>query len=279
MNTQWINQIICGDAKQQLRQLPDQCIDLIFTSPPYANQRHRKYPSAAPKNYVTWFIPIAEQMQRVLKSTGTFILNIKENVVHCERSPYVLELILALRQQGWIWTEEFIWHKKNSMPGKWPNRLRDGWERLLQFNKAKKFCMYQESVMVPISLSTIQRLQRLRNADQAMTPTKSGSPFKRNLANWQNKDKIYPDNVLYLGTESHNQHHSATFPKKLPMWFIQLFTQKGDVVLDPFIGSGTTALAAYELGRQFVGIDICADYCHIARNRLNGNRLLTITEN
>ena len=185
-----------------------------------------------------------------------------------ERSPYVLELILALRQQGWLWTEEFIWHKKNSVPGKWPNRFRDGWERLLQFNKEKKFDMFQESVMVPISPATVGRLGRLRKADMALTPSKTGNPFMRNLGNWLNKDKVYPDNVLCLGTESHNQHHCAAFPQTLPTWFIQLFTKQRAIVLDPFIGSGTTAVAAYQLGRQFIGIDILDEYCQVARHRL-----------
>ena len=67
-----------------------------------------------------------------------------------ERSTYVLELILAMRKQGWFWTEEFIWHKKNCYPGKWPNRFRDAWERLLQFNKTRQFAMYQKAVMVPM---------------------------------------------------------------------------------------------------------------------------------
>jgi site-specific DNA-methyltransferase (adenine-specific) len=118
-----------------------------------------------------------------------------------ERSSYVLELILALRRQGWLWTEEFIWHKKNSFPGKWPNRFRDAWERLLQFNRQKKFNMYQDTIKVSMNVSTRRRLQRLRDADKTLTPSQSGSPFKRNLANWQNKDSAYPDNVLYLGTD------------------------------------------------------------------------------
>ena len=150
-----INQILCGDARQLLMQLPDNFIDLIFTSPPYANQRKKQYASIVADQYVEWFLPIAAQLQRVLKPSGTFILNIKENVVNGERSPYVLELILALRQQGWLWTEEFIWHKKNSFPGKWPNRLRDAWERLLQFNRQKKFHMYQDAVRIPMHPSTV----------------------------------------------------------------------------------------------------------------------------
>ncbi len=230
--TNIINQILCGDSRKILETIPDHAIDLIFTSPPYAQQRQQQYASVSPDDYVEWFIPIAAQLQRVLKPTGTFILNIRENVIRGERSPYVLELILALRRQGWLWTEEFIWHKKNSFPGKWPNRFRDAWERLLQFNPQKKFNMYQDSVKVPMHLSTRQRLQRLRKADMTLTPSKSGGPFKRNLANWQNKDSVYPNNVLYLGTESHNQHHSAVFPQTLPTWFIRLFTQEQDIVLD-----------------------------------------------
>lgn len=265
------NQILCGNSEKILETIPDHTVDLIFTSPPYAQQRQQQYASVSPDDYVAWFIPIAAQLQRVLKPTGTFILNIKENVIRGERSPYVLELILALRRQGWRWTEEFIWHKKNSFPGKWPNRFRDAWERLLQFNLQKKFYMYQEAVKVPMNVSTRQRLQRLRDADKILTPSQNGSPFKRNLANWQNKDSVYPDNVLYLGTESHNRHHSAVFPQTLPTWFIRLFTQEQNIVLDPFVGSGTTVVAAHQLDRQFIGIDISEEYCSVARNRLSKN--------
>lgn len=269
MNIPVINQILCGDAKQLLTQLPDSTIDLIFTSPPYANQRKQQYASYSADQYVDWFLPIAAQLWRVLKPSGTFILNIKENVINNERSPYVLKLILALREQGWLWTEEFIWHKKNSFPGKWPNRLRDAWERLLQFNRQKKFCMYQEAVKIPMHPSTIGRLRRLRDPDRSLIPSRSGSPFTRNLEHWLNRDTVYPDNVLYLGTESHNQKHCAVFPQALPDWFIRLFTQEEDIILDPFIGSGTTAVAARQLGRQFIGIEISPIYCQVAKERLN----------
>ena len=136
-----------GDCKKILKKIPNNSVDLIITSPPYADQRKNTYGGIHPNQYVTWFLPISKELLRVLKPTGTFILNIKEKVIDGERSIYVMELILAMRKQGWIWTEEFIWHKKNSYPGKWPNRFRDSWERLLQFNKEKKFNMYQEEVM------------------------------------------------------------------------------------------------------------------------------------
>ena len=112
-------------------------MDLIFTSPPYADRREKTYGGIKPDKYVEWFLPKAEQFLRVLKPTGTFVLNIKELTVDGERHTYVLDLILAMRKQGWLWTEEFIWHKKNCYPGKWPNRFRDAWERCIQFNKEK----------------------------------------------------------------------------------------------------------------------------------------------
>ena len=136
--------ILLGDSRDVLKKIDDNLIDLIVTSPPYADRRKKTYGGISTEEYVEWFLPVSKQLLRVLKPTGTFILNIKEKAENGERSIYVLELILALRKQGWLWTEEFIWHKKNSYPGKWPNRFRDSWERVLQFNKARDFNMYQE---------------------------------------------------------------------------------------------------------------------------------------
>jgi DNA modification methylase len=204
----------------------------------------------------------------VLKPSGTFILNIKEKVVDGERHTYVLELIIALRQQGWLWTEEYIWHKKNSYPGKWPNRFRDAWERCLQFNKQKQFHMYQDNVMVPMGDWAKTRLRNLSETDRHRDESKVGSGFGKNVSNWLGREKVYPTNVLHLATESSNRSHSAAFPLELPKWFIQLFTQEGDVVLDPFMGVGTTALAAGALGRHYLGIEILPEYVTQAEEAL-----------
>jgi DNA modification methylase len=133
--------LMLGDCKERLAALESDSVDLIFTSPPYADQRKHTYGGVHPDQYVEWFMPIGAELLRVLRPTGTFVLNIKERVVEGERHTYVIDLIKALRGQGWLWTEEFVWHKKNSYPGKWPNRFRDAWERLLQFNKDKLFHM------------------------------------------------------------------------------------------------------------------------------------------
>lgn len=257
-----------GDCREVLKTLPDNSIDLVITSPPYADRRKHTYGGVAPDDYVAWFLPISAEIKRVLKPTGTFILNIKERVVNGERHTYVLELILAMRQQGWLWTEEFIWHKKNSYPGKWPNRFRDAWERLLQFNKQRKFNMYQEAVMVPVGDWAQKRLRRLSPTDKVRDVSRVGSGFGKRVANWVGREMVYPTNVLHLATETRNRRHSAVFPEALPEFFIKLFTKEGDWVLDPFMGSGTTLRVAYRLRRNSIGIDIMPEYYEMVRQTL-----------
>ncbi len=264
---EFINKFLLGNCEEVLKSLPDNFIDLIFTSPPYADQRKKTYGGVSPDEYVDWFLPKASQFRRVLKPTGTFILNIKERVVEGERHTYVIELILKMREQGWLWTEEFMWHKKNSYPGKWPNRFRDNWERLIQFNKDKKFHMYQEAVMVPVGEWAKDRLAKLSETDKSRDESRVGSGFGKNVSNWLGRNLVYPTNVIHMATECSNRDHSATFPVELPAWFIKLFTKPGDIALDPFMGSGTTALAAIQLGRNFVGIDISKEYIELARKR------------
>lgn len=263
-----ITNILQGDSAEVLKTLPDNSIDLIVTSPPYADQRKSTYGGISPDKYVEWFLPISEQLLRVLKPSGTFVLNIKEKVVEGERSTYVMELILAMRKQGWLWTEEFIWHKKNSYPGKWPNRFRDAWERLLQFNKSKKFAMYQEEVMVPMGDWAKSRLKNLSDTDKRRDNSKVGSGFGKNISNWIDREKAYPTNVLHLATECNNKKHSAAFPEELPEWFIKLFTKEGDMVLDPFAGSGTTLFVAERMGRSAIGIEIMEEYYKMIKNQL-----------
>jgi len=258
-----------GDSKKELRKLPDNSVNLIVTSPPYADQRKSTYGGIHPDKYVDWFLPISEQLLRVLNPKGTFILNIKEKVVEGERSTYVMELILAMRKQGWLWTEEFIWHKKNSYPGKWPNRFRDSWERLLQFNKTKHFNMYQEEVMVPTGDWAKTRLKKLSETDKIRDNSKVGSGFGKNISNWIDREKAFPSNVLHLATECNNKNHSAAFPEELPEWFIKLFTQENDVVLDPFMGSGTTLTVANRMKRNSIGIEIVPEYYEMVKNQSN----------
>jgi site-specific DNA-methyltransferase (adenine-specific) len=251
---------ILGDCAAELKKLDDKSIDLIVTSPPYADQRRHTYGGVHPDEYVAWFLPISAQLLRVLKPTGTFILNIKERVVDGERHTYVLELILAMKKQGWLWTEEFAWHKKNCYPGKWPNRFRDAWERLLQFNKTKRFKIFQNAVMVPTGEWAKTRLKKLSSTDRRRDESKVGSGFGKNISNWLSRNMAYPTNVLHMATECANRNHSAVFPEALPEWFIKLFTEENEWVLDPFMGSGTVLKVAHRFKRNSLGIEIQPEY-------------------
>ena len=262
------NSIICGDCEKVLSDFPRNSVDLIITSPPYADSRKSTYGGIHPNKYVEWFLPKTEQFLKVLKPTGTFILNIKEKAANGERHTYVIELILKMREQGWLWTEEFVWHKKNCYPGKWPNRFRDAWERCLQFNKQKQFIMNQEEVMVPMGDWAKKRLKKLSDVDKIRDESKVRSGFGKNISNWIGREKAYPTNVLHLATECSNKNHSATFPHSLPEWFIKLFTKPKGVVLDPFLGSGTSAIVAKKLKRKYIGIDNNMDYCILSELEL-----------
>ncbi len=260
--------ILAGDSREQLQSVESGSVDLVVTSPPYANQRAATYGGVPPDEYVEWFLPIAAQLHRVLKPEGTFILNIKEPAVKGERHTCVLELVLEMRRQGWLWTEEFVWHKKNCYPGKWPNRFRDAWERLYQFNKQRRFKMNQEAVMVPVGNWYDARMRNLSKTDLVRDESRVGSGFGKKVENWLGRDKVYPANVLHGATECANRQHSAVFPHWLPEWFIALFTDPGDTVLDPFAGSGTSLFVALEMGRNAIGIEIHPPYVEHLREQL-----------
>lgn len=270
--------IILGDCAEKLKAFEENSIDLIITSPPYADQRKNTYGGIHPDKYVDWFLPISKELLRVIKPTGTFILNIKERVFNGERHTYVMQLIFEMRKQGWLWTEEFIWHKKNCYPGKWPNRFRDSWERLLQFNKKKKFKMNQESVMVPMGNWSNDRLKNLSETDKTRDESKAGSGFGKNVSNWLGREKVYPTNVLHMATECNNKKHSAVFPEQLPEWFMKLFTDEEDWVLDPFMGSGTTIKVAQRMKRNSIGIEILPEYYKVVDRQINKSQLYILEE-
>ena len=275
-----------GDSAKLLAdktKFPDKSVNLIITSPPYADKRKNSYKGVHSAKYVEWFLPITDQLKRVLKDNGSFILNIKEHPSNGERETYVLELILEMKKQGWLWIEEYCWYKKNSFPGKWPNRFRDSWERCLHFTKRKDFKMYQDAVKVPIGDWATKRFKSMSENDFIRYISKNNTHLSKNVSNWLNRKKVFPHNVLvfeeehrlYLGNvietavDVSNKNHSAIFPIELPMWFIRLFTQENDVVLDPFLGSGTTAVAASLNGRKYLGIELKKEYFDEASKNVN----------
>lgn len=250
-----------GDCLDVMAEMPDNSVDLIVTSPPYADARKHTYGGVHPTEYVEWFVPRANQMKRILKPTGSFVLNIKEKAMDGERHTYVLRLILALKEEvGFRWTEEYIWHKTTAMPGKWKYRFRDSWERILHFTKTSNVKMDQDAVRIPIGDWTDARLTNMSDNDSMRMQSATNPKTGRRMAYWKGKKTVLPTNVLHKAPVCHNTGHSAAFPEWLPEFFIKLLTDEGDVVLDPFVGSGTTVRVAERLGRIPIGIDMNRAY-------------------
>lgn len=260
MSGDWQKKIHFGDCLDVMAEFPSESIDLIVTSPPYADARKHTYGGVPPHEYVDWFCDRAAEMFRILRPTGSFVLNIKEKAVDGERHTYVLDLILALKRDvGFRWVEEYIWHKTTAAPGKWKYRFRDAWERLLHFSKTPEIKMNQDAVRVPVGEWTKKRLANMSENDLSRQESATRSKIGRRIAAWEGKELVYPTNVLHRSPIAHNTKHSAAFPEWLPEFFIELFTDPGDVVLDPFLGSGTTYRVAKQLQRIPVGIELNKD--------------------
>ena len=123
--------------------------------------------------------------------------------------------------------------------------------------------------MVPMGTWAKVRLKNLSAVDLTRDESRVGSGFGKKIANWVNRDMAYPNNVLHLATECGNKNHSAAFPEALPEWFIRLFTKEGDIVLDPFLGSGTTSRVAKRMGRNSIGIEVLEEYYTLAKKSLD----------
>lgn len=262
--------ILVGDCLEALHPVSNGSVSLIVTSPPYADAREKTYGGTSPDEYVDWFLPRADEFRRVLTATGTFILNIKERVVDGVRHRYVRDLVSGMEERGWLLTEEWIWYKLSTTPGKWPNRFRDAWEHLFQFNLQRRFYMDQDAVRVPIGDWAAPRLKRMSAKDRTRDVSATGSGFAKNISNWEGRETVYPDNVLVLASECGNKKHPAAFPVSLPEFFVRLFSRPGDVVLDPFCGSGTTGVAAINLRREFIGVEIAPVYARTAEDNVDG---------
>lgn len=260
--------LYAGDSLENMRGMKDGSVNLVITSPPYADARKSTYGGVKADDYVEWFMPYSKEIYRVLDDNGSFILNIKEKVVNGQRHTYVMELVLKMIKDGWMLTDEFIWHKTTGMPGKWPNRFRDAWEHCYQFTKNKNFTMNQEAVMVPTGDWVEKRKKHISENDKKRHISRTGSGMGRNLSAFIDRPMAYPSNVLHGSPVTRNTGHSAAYPVWLPEWFIKLFSNEGDIIFDPFIGSGTTAIAALNLKRNAIGCEILDEYVTLCEERV-----------
>ena len=260
-------QIINADARRALRAFRGRA-DLIVTSPPYADARKRHYDSIRPDDFAAWFVSFQEPLAAALKPNGSLVINIKDKVVGGVRHRYVWDTIKALERLGWHAIDDYVWQKPNAMPGYWPTRLRDGWEYCFHLSRSKRPYIDFDGVKKPIGDWATSRLARLGRNDTTRQNSANASGFGRNISKWAKRKTVLPDNVLSLPLVGKNKGHPAVFPVELPAFFIRLLTPRDGLVIDPFGGSGTTAVAAYREGRSCILIDNNRQYCRQAQERL-----------
>ncbi|MEA3308704.1 MAG: site-specific DNA-methyltransferase [Chloroflexota bacterium] len=271
------SKIICGDSRIELAKFKGQ-VDLIVTSPPYADARRRHYDSVHPDDYVEWFMTFHEAFFEALKPTGSLVINIKGRIVNGVRHRYVWHTIEALGERGWLSIDDYIWHKSNPMPGYWPTRLSDGWEYCFHLAKERKPFFNHEAIKKPIGDWADTRLKNLSESDLERHNSINASGFGRDISKWVGKKKVLPSNVITSAVVGKNKRHPAVYPTSIPEFFIKLLSPAGGLVVDPFAGSGSTGVAALSLGRNSVLIDNQPSYCQVAAERLKEEAAAQIVE-
>ena len=261
-----LNTVIHGDCISTLPELystSGEFADLIIFSPPYAQQRKDTYGGIPEEDYPNWMLSVVRAGMAVLKPTGSLVINIKEHVNEGTRSLYVLETTLLLAKE-FRFVDEFIWHKTNPFPTGNKKRLKDGFERCLHFAKTVDYQFYPDNVRAKSTSEWAGDNERRKNKGDHKTNNGSGMNMSKRITG----DLVRPSNVITMPASSLNIEHPAVYPIGLPDFFIRLMTKEGDVVVDPFLGSGTTALAALKLGRRFLGVEQNEDYVQLAETRI-----------
>ena len=268
-----LGDLVIADCLSVLRELPDDCVDLVITSPPYDGQpkygNHERYERDW---YAGYFLQITSQIRRVLKRRGSFVLNYRSKRKGGERGTLQYEIVFWLREQGFKFCEDFVWGKPSPPPGRFNRFLKDAVEYCFHFAKTENWQFFPEHCLSPARWDAKDRARRRKlphNFVRVNEP--SGQGRKRVQAG---PDMVRPSTLLHLEPDfSPNPvEHPARFPLALPMFFIRLMTKENQLVLDPFAGTGTTALAAEKLGRRWLACEIDAAYASAVPARFKFGR-------
>jgi len=264
-----INKIYHGNSLDLLKQLPNNSIDLVITSPPYSDLKsYINNKGIHPDEYVEWFLPFCKEIERVIKPTGSFILNINDKVDNGFRHPYVFDLISRLHKETNLkMVDRLFWNKMKSLPIR--NRFSDRIEFLFWFAKSDKYYLDIDSMRTEYSKKSISRMKNPLKRRFARTENDDNLEYK----NWEPNEKgALPTTLINISSETKriSKNHVAVYPKKLVEYFIKGATKEGDLVLDPFSGTGTTALVAKSLNRNWIGFELEEEYVIESQKRING---------
>jgi DNA modification methylase len=276
------HRLICGDCRDYgtvARLLDGTRANVAITSPPYATQR--EYDSTSgfkpvpPEKYVEWFRAVATGVEAVLAADGSYFLNVKAHADEGERNLYVMDLVIAHRRQwGWRFVDEFCWRKTdNGVPGGWGNRFKNAFEPVFHFCRQQQIKFRAEAVShASDDCFDYSPDNPKSNSGSGLLGTgargkAAGQPGAEDGAG-RHAGIARPSNVIEVKSESSQGSHSAPFPRALVEFFVRAFSDPGDSVFDPFLGSGTTMAAAHVLGRVGYGCEISPTYCDVILRRI-----------
>jgi len=306
-----INEIICGDALEVLKTFPDESIDCVVTSPPYWGLRDYGVEGQlglekTPEEYVAKMVEVFREIKRVLKKEGVMFLNLGDSYAaggngggtekqdsnrgtlalkgKVKKAPPGLKpkdlvgipwrVAFALQADGWYLRQDIIWAKPNPMPESVTDRCTKSHEYIFLLSKNQKYYFDNEAIMEDTAEPYSEKRTKRPATSHGKEPTPSGSSNNLTYNKIRPNSKRNKRSVWTIATKPYKEAHFATFPKDLIIPMVKAGCPKGRLVLDPFMGSGTTAYVARSLGRNFIGIELSSAYISLAKKRLAQQVLL-----
>jgi DNA modification methylase len=261
----------CADALAALKLIPSSTVDVVVTSPPYALHFKKEYGNVDKHDYVAWMLPIAREIKRVLKSDGSFVLNIggSYNPGSPTRSLYHFKLLVALCDElGFFLAQECFWYNPARLPApaEWVNvrrnRIKDSVEHIWWLSPTPWPAADNRRVLAPYSPDMKRLIERGFKAKKRPSGHNITPKFRKDVGG------SIPSNLITRGNNESNSSyiractelgmkvHPARFPAAIPEFFIKFLTTPGALVLDPFAGSNTTGRVAEDLGRRWIAIEL-----------------------
>jgi site-specific DNA-methyltransferase (adenine-specific) len=279
----WHDVVLCGDALHWLRKMPAGLVDTIVTSPPYYRQRDYGHAEqlggeSTPQQYLERLVEILAECRRVIKPAGTCWLVLGDKYINGQLQGLPWRVALALQDDGWILRSDIIWQKPNAMPSAVKNRPTTDHEYIFLLSREKNYYYDIDAIREPhVTFSKQSRMRggRKHFFQRGSTPEQGKNGGDSNLHDARWDQAFHPRGrnrrtVWNVPLSKSRDSHFAVFPKQLVTTMISAGCPPQGLVLDPFLGSGTTALVARESGRHYLGIDCVEDYCQLARDRLAG---------
>ena len=276
-----INKIYRGNARTELKRLPANSVDMCVTSPPYWSLRNYNHPDQlgtepTVEYYIGNLLLILDQVHRVLKPEGTLWLNLGDTLRKKSFQLIPHRVAIALADKGWILRNDIIWAKPNPMPESVKDRFTKSHEHLFFFSKNKKY--YFNQILDPLANSSAKTPRQTTNVKERGYITKDGENGLSDQHHGKNISHGFLKNkrdVWTIGTKPFKEAHFAVFPDTLVEPCIKAGCPEGGIVLDPFMGAGTTAVVAKRLGRNYIGVELNQEYINIAERRIANETRVT----